>query len=96
MLGDQRSRTCWARRYCVTRRSCLSHHSSRVIAPQARTALVCPGAGLRWRTIVETDQVADAERWYDPGEVRPRELVMLPRCTCQSGGMFHPAHPWGP
>ena len=39
--------------------------------------------------------VADAERWYDPGEVRPRDLVTLPRCTCQSGGMVHLAHRWG-
>jgi hypothetical protein len=40
--------------------------------------------------------VADSKRWYEPGEVRSRELVTLPRCTCQSGGMFHPAHLWGP
>jgi hypothetical protein len=38
--------------------------------------------------------VADAERWYEPGEVRPRDLVMLPRWTRQSGGMFHLAHRW--
>ena len=47
--------------------------------------------------------VADAERWYDPGEVRPRDLAINPRCPdCQSPDpngrppMFHPAHPWGP
>jgi hypothetical protein len=41
--------------------------------------------------------VTDAERWYDPGEVRPRDLVTLPRCPeCKAGPMFHPAHRWGP
>ena len=35
--------------------------------------------------------------WYDPGEVKPRDLVPNPRCPhCKSGGMFHPAHRWAP
>jgi hypothetical protein len=29
--------------------------------------------------------VADAERWYEPGEVRPRDLPTLPHCPdCKS------------
>jgi hypothetical protein len=47
--------------------------------------------------------VADSKHWYDPGEVRPREIAPNPRCeSCSSPDphgrppMFHPAHPWGP
>jgi hypothetical protein len=41
--------------------------------------------------------VADSERWYQPGEVRPRDLAITPRCPdCKTGPMFHPSHPWGP
>jgi hypothetical protein len=47
--------------------------------------------------------VTESEHWYKPGEVRPRELAMLPRCPdCTSPDpsgrppMFHPAHRWGP
>ena len=47
--------------------------------------------------------MADAERWYDPGEVRPLDLALNPRCPdCKSPDrsgrplMFHPAHRWGP
>ena len=47
--------------------------------------------------------MTESEHWYKPGEVRPRELAMLPRCPdCTSPDpsgrppMFHPAHRWGP
>ena len=41
--------------------------------------------------------MADAERWYQPGEVRPRDLAINPRCPdCKTGPMFHPAHPCEP
>jgi hypothetical protein len=32
--------------------------------------------------------------WYDAGEIKPRDIAPNPRCPdCQTGGMFHPAHP---
>ena len=35
--------------------------------------------------------------WYDAGEVKPRDVTPNPRCReCRDGGMWHPAHPWGP
>ena len=41
--------------------------------------------------------VADAGRWYEPGEVTPRDLAINPRCPdCKPGPMFHPAYRWGP
>ena len=41
--------------------------------------------------------MADSERWYKPGEVKPRDLAINPRCPdCKTGPMFHPAHRWGP
>jgi hypothetical protein len=41
--------------------------------------------------------VADPERWYDPGQVKPRDLAIDPRCReCKTGPMFHPAHLSGP
>ena len=41
--------------------------------------------------------MADSERWYEPGEARPRDLAINPRRPdCKTGPMFHPAHRGGP
>ena len=44
----------------------------------------------------ELTGVADAERWYDPGQVKPRTAGAQPALSrLQDRPMFHPAHRWG-
>jgi hypothetical protein len=46
--------------------------------------------------------MTEADRWHDPGVVKPRDIPANPRCAdCKSADprgrapMFHPAHPHG-
>ena len=46
----------------------LGRRASQAPGFLAACALAALGAGLRGQQIGETDRVADAERWYEPGE----------------------------
>ena len=53
--------------------ACMFLPSATVKRTPRTTATIC-------RRRLHHGVVADAERWYDPGEVRPRELAINPRC----------------